>query len=107
MNGANKMDKTKWSFDGLFRYTLLKVPYLGKPISEYYINHTWFQRLVKYGFSTLIVYWLVKAPLIAIFTTVLPSIFYIPSYLIGAFFAGLIVTVIGFFLGEVWIWREK
>ena len=101
------MDKTKWSFDKLFKDTILKLPYLGKPISQYYIKHDWFQRLTKYGFSTLIVYWLVKAPLIAIFTAIIPELFFIPSYLMGAFVAGLIVTVIGFVLNDLWIWRRR
>lgn len=101
------MDKAKWSFDWLFKSTILKVPYLGKPISKYYIEHSWFQRLVKYGSSTLVVYWLVKAPLIAIFTAIMPELFFIPSYLMGAFIAGLIVTLIGFVLSDLWIWRRR
>ena len=101
---------SRLSFDKFVYWLCEKVPRIGLPIGNYYENHEWFQRFTKFGISTLVMFWLIKAPLISIFTILIPSInlifFFIPSYLIAAFLAGLIVTIGGFILNELWIWAR-
>lgn len=99
------MTKSKWSFDWVFRRVVLKVPLLGKPVANYYKTHGWFQRFVKFGFTGTIIYWLIRAPMIWYFTECLKlSFLFIPSYLVGAFITGLILTAIWFALSELWVW---
>ena len=89
------------SFDKLFHYICARLPYIGPSVGKYYKKHHWFQRFAKFGVSTFIVFWLVKGPLIWLLTTI--GMWYILS----AFISGLIVTVIGFIVNEVWIWSQK
>jgi len=99
------------SFDWALYNLALKLPYFGKPIAKYYMTHDWFRRFAKFAVSTFIMYWLLKGPLIWLLTQIMPSInlllFQVPSYVLGGFFAGIIVTVIGFVVNEVWVWSKQ
>jgi len=54
-----------------------------------------------YGSWIFLEYWFVKAPMIYLFTDIL-SVWYV----ISAFVAGIICTIIGFVLSEFGIWRK-
>lgn len=103
------MKQAKLSFDYLFYYICSHIPVLGEPVKNYYTDHAWFKRFAKFGSSTLVMYWLLKGPLLWVLTLTLPSVnlllFVIPSYVMAGFLAGLIVTVIGFVVNEVWVWK--
>lgn len=104
------MKSAKLSFDYLFHRLAVKVPLLGKPVSNYYLKHRWFQRFSKFAVSTFLMFWLVKGPLLWMLTLVLPSInlvlIEIPDYVLGGFLSGIIVTVVGFFINEGWVWKK-
>ena len=102
----------EWSFDGVVRQVCRMV---SPGLENFYVKQVMqrprFHRLAKFAVSTFIIFWLVKGPLIWILTNSLPSInlilFIIPSYILSAFFAGIVVTLIGFALNEFWIWKTK
>ena len=62
-----------------------------KPLGNYYENHEWFRKFVKFGLTTVATFWLVKGPLIWLLTEVFGY-----WYVLSAFVVGLIVTVVGF-----------
>jgi len=90
------------NFDTLFRQIALKIPAIGKPLEEYYVKHNWFKRFVKFGTMDLLIYWLLKAPLLIILTDWLGI-----WYALAAFIVGLIITVLGFSFSELWIWKKR
>lgn len=85
--------------------SLRKVPVLGvlsTKFATYYTCHEWFQRFTKYGTWITAEYWLVKGPLTLFFTEALGF-----WYVLSAFIAGTVCTVVGFGLSELWIWKGK
>jgi len=107
------MAKHKWTFDSLFCSLIVEIPLIGKPIWNYYKNHGWFSRFVKFGIITTVIYWFIRAPMIWFFaevvpiTVTVPFLFVIPAYLFSAFLVGLILTVVSFVMSEGWIWKKK
>ena len=105
------------SFDAIFHQVCdlwAKVPLLGglgPRFDGYYKTHTWFQRFIKFGVTTTLIYWVIKGPLIWVFTGLIPNInlflFVVPSYLTAGFVVGLVVTLVGFALNEAWIWKQR
>lgn len=83
-------------------------------MDNYYLEHPRFQRFAKYGLLTTITFWIVKSPLILLFDwlfndIVLNFLFFvwvIPSYLLAAFIAGVLVTLLGFVWSEWGIWKK-
>lgn len=101
------MKVKKWdAFDNLvFQITMGNK--WGKPLGNYYQNHEWFRKLIKFGATTIVMFWFVKGPLIFLLTEVLGW-----WYILSAFLVGLIVTVVGFlvnhFMGVIeWEGGEK
>lgn len=90
------MSRLDATFDTVM-LTLLKYVKL----DEYYRTHATFQKFVKYGSWITMEYWLVKGPLTILFT----SLFHL-WYVLSAFLAGLICTIIGFVLSHYWVWRR-
>lgn len=101
---------SKWDFDYLFNHLVVEVPVVGKSLSKYYHSHNWFQRLVKFTCYTTILFWLVKGPLIGILALTLPNlnllVVVVPSYILAAFLAGIIISLISFVLSEIWVWKK-
>jgi len=101
---------SKWTFDKIFHKITNQIPLLGKPLWKYYVEHGWFSRTAKFIVTTSILFWFVKGPLISILNGFLPSvnllIVVVPPYLLAAFFAGIILTVIGVVFNEIWIYRR-
>jgi len=100
----------KWTFDKIVHGITKQIPYLGKPLWKYYVKHGWFSRTAKFIVTTSILFWVVKGPLISILNGFLPPVnmlfIIVPSYLLAAFFAGIIVTVMGVIFNEIWIYRR-
>jgi len=100
----------KWSFDKIVHGITKQIPLIGKPLWKYYVKHGWFSRTAKFIVTTSILFWLVKSPLIWLLNGFLPSLnlllVVIPPYLLAAFFTGIIITVIGVVLNEIWIYRR-
>lgn len=96
------MDKPKVTFDSFVNWLCQKVPWIGPPLGNYYRRHTWFQRFIKFGLSTFVMFWLLKGPIIWLFTDVWGI-----WYVLSAFIGGLIVTVAGFVLNELWVWAKN
>ena len=102
----------EWSFDGVVRQVCRMI---SPGLENFYVKQVMrrprFHRLAKFAVSTFIIFWLVKGPLIWVLTESLPSInlliFIIPSYLLAAFFAGIVITIISFIIGEFWVWKKK
>ena len=97
-------------FDKLMLFGLTKIGFE----KEFYLGRPRLQRFTKFAFSTFLMFWLVKGPLIALFTErLLPSqisllIFSIPGYVLSSFIVGIILTFAGFVVNEFWTWgREK
>jgi hypothetical protein len=100
----------KWAFDNIVREIVKPIPIIGKPLWKYYVKHSWFSRTSKYIVTTAVLFWLVKSPMIWLLNGFLPSlnllVLVIPPYLLAAFFTGIIITVIGVVLNEIWIYRR-
>lgn len=92
---------SRLSFDNFVYWLCEKVPRIGPPIGNYFKEHEWFQRFTKFGISTLLMFWLVKGPIIWLFTDVWGI-----WYVLSAFMGGLIVTIGGFILNELWVWAR-
>lgn len=99
----------KHSFDGLFLWFVLKIPYFGEPLKNYYLQHGWFRRFTQFTVYTTGVYWFVRAPMIVVFTLVLPETFLwiFPGYLLATFITGIIVTIIGFVINDKSVWKNR
>ena len=87
-----------------FDKTLVSFLYLVRldRIAELYLKYPRLQKFTKYGSWITLEYWIIKGPMTMLFTEML-GLWYVTS----AFIAGLICTVIGFFLGEFWVWRKR
>jgi hypothetical protein len=98
------------TFDKIFHKITKYIPFLGKHIWKYYVMHGWFSRTAKFIVTTTILFWFVKGPLISLFTSVFPAInlyiLIVPSYLLGAFVTGIIISIIGVVFNEVWIYKK-
>jgi putative flippase GtrA len=90
------------TFDSVIQWLCQKLPLAGPKIGSYYTRHTWFQRFVKFVLSTFVVFWVVKGPIMWVLTDVLGV-----WYVLSAFAAGVIVTIMGFVLSEFWVWRKN
>lgn len=90
------------TFDSVIQWLCRRLPLIGSKIENYYACHAWFRRFVKFGSSTFVVFWVVKGPMIWVLTDALGI-----WYVLSAFVAGVIVTVMGFILSELWVWKKK
>lgn len=90
------------TFDSVIQWLCRRLPFIGPKVVNYYTCHAWFRRFVKFGLSTFVVFWVVKGPMIWVLTDVLGV-----WYLLSAFVAGVIVTIVGFVLSELWVWKKK
>ena len=66
------------------------------------MNKERLKRFVKSTLWSFGAYWLIRAPLQVIFTEVLGI-----WYVLSNFMAGCVLLVIGFIVGEFWIWKDK
>ena len=96
------MKRERLTFDYIFLYICDKIPLLGGTVANWYKTKSWFNRFTKFGVSTFIVYWGVRAPMMVGFTDVLGV-----HYVLSAFIVGIILSLIGFVISEGWIWGKK
>ncbi len=98
------------TFDKYVAKTIAIIPLLGKRLAKEYLAKLWMQQLARFVLQTFVVFWLVKSPLIYMLTAMLPPIslvlFVIPSYLLAAFVAGVIVTLVGFIITKHWVFKK-
>jgi putative flippase GtrA len=99
--------KHKDLFDKYLRKLMFYVPFIGEKMVDKYDTVDWFNRFIKFGVSTTLIFWLVKGPLIWMFNSFIPNIGFIPDYLFSTFIVGLILTIIGFVINEEWIWKQE
>lgn len=93
--------RVELGFDSLVLGVFGQIPYLGPKLAYHYLN-SWFGRFVKYGTWILLEFWLVKGPMTWLFTDIVGL-----WYVLSAFIAGTVCTVIGFGLSELWIWKAR
>jgi len=98
------MDKKAFNtkFDKVIISLSRKVPIVGSKLAVTYSKNGKFNRFFKYGLWIMLEFWFVKGPMTWMFTDLLGI-----WYVLSAFIAGTICTIIGFFLSDLWIWADR
>ena len=67
-------------------------------LDHYYLEKKWFRQFVRYGIIQTIVFWIVKAPLIQLFSGVM-------GWMFATFIVGVAITIVGFVIEKLYVFK--
>lgn len=92
--------KSKLSFDSIF-VSVCNTLRL-RLVAKYYVGHGWFQRFAKSIFTSVVLYWFLRAPLYYLAVDIMKV-----WYLLAIFAVGATINLVAFSLNELWIWKKR